>query len=827
MLKPHRTSSWSLTSWRSLAVLGVLVAAPSLTTAACSCGSDTSGAPGGSGPDGGAAGGGGTGGSQSDGGCTTSADCNGGVCVAGACCDSADHVCGAQCCKAGDVCLVDKCATPGKPCFTSNDCDPGQYCETALGDEPDGGTGGAGGGNCTQPLPLPGKCLDLPPICDPDAGTGGATPDGGCLAACEYHPGAGVLHAEPRWTWGPVATTQPDFTDVWSTPAIGRLYDGNCDGKVDVLDSPNVVFVSGRGIDANGIGTCCQCTGAANSACLTGVLRLLDGRTGQEIWSLDKPSASSIGFAGLSTAIGDIDKDGSVDIAAVTGEGFVVLVSGTGQVLRTSDLPIPGHGDATFGWGGGLAVADMDGDGFPEIAYGATVFSTTNGAITRVFSGANGIGGGAVYEALSTFVDLDGAPDGHLELLAGKTAYSADGSVLWNAGPLADGFPAVGDFNLDGKPDVVLVAGGQVRVLEGATGAVVLGPVTLGGTGFGGPPTVADFDGDGKPEIGVAQATFYTVLKPNYGTLALDVLWAKPNHDLSSSVTGSSVFDFEGDGRAEVIYADECFLWVYDGQTGDVRFATPHTSFTATEASLVADVDGDGHAEIMMVSNGADPSAAGWGCDVAPWNQPDPANNRPAWAPPPNAPAYRGLVLFGDKENSWVGTRTLWSEHTYHVSNICDDRDTACDAPNVYGSIPDVEKKNWTLPWLNNFRQNVQDKGIFDAPDGVLSIAVDCTSPVVVHVSVRNIGLASLPSPVDVGIYKQTAGGDVLVAQTATTHALLPGQTELLSATVDPADGTQTDTYLAKIVIDPQNPTFHECREDNNESQPVKANCVQ
>jgi hypothetical protein len=766
---------------------------------------------------------------QPDAGCHADTDCDGGVCLGGACCDTAANVCGAACCGGGTVCLFDKCVTPGKDCHTANDCDPGQYCETALGAQPDGGApdGGADGGVCTQPLPLGGKCLDLPPVCAADAGAPG--PDAGCVSLCEYHPPAGNLNAVQKWQWGPTATTKPNFTDVWSTPVVGRVHDSNCDGKIDELDAPVIVFVSGNDLAGAPNGTNCQSAtlgGTNPSMCHTGVLRMLDGKTGEEIWTLTKASAGSVGFAGLSTALGDIDGDGRVDIVAATGEGFVVMIDGDGNVVRQSDKPIPGNGIATFGWGGGLSIADMDGDGFPEIAFGSTVFSTTGGAITLKFTGAFGIGGGGADEALSTFVDLDLAADNHLELLAGNTAYKADGTVLWHDGTLPDGFPGVGDFNLDGKPDVALVGGGKLWILNGLDGTILLGPVKVPGTGSGGPPTVADFDGDGKPEIGVAMATFYSVLKPDFVGNKIDVLWQTPNHDLSSSVTGSTVFDFEGDGKAEVIYADECFLWVFDGQTGAVRFAAPHTSFTGTEASLVADIDGDGRAEILMVTNGADPSSAGWGCMGA--GGTPVTINGVTWTPSALAnKSYRGIVAFGDSANSWVGTRTLWNEHTYHVNNICDDRDSACDAPNVYGSIPKVEKRNWSLPWLNNFRQNVQDKGLFDAPDATVSLTVDCTSPVILHAQVRNIGLASLPAGVEVDVFKRVGAVDTQVGTATTTHALFPGQTEELVVSADPTMANNKDQFVAKIFNDPAMPKFHECREDNDESDPASAHCVQ
>jgi hypothetical protein len=283
------------------------------------------------------------------------------------------------------------------------------------------------------------------------------------------------------------------------------------------------------------------------------------------------------------------------------------------------------------------------------------------------------------------------------------------------------------------------------------------------------------------------------------------------------------VFDFEGDGKPEVIYADECFLWVFDGATGAVRFAASHTSFTATEASLLADVDGDGHAEMVMVSNGANPGPGGWACEY-PDGGPE-TINAATWVPgPATAKAYRGLVVFGDSADSWVGTRTIWNEHTYHVSNICDDHDTACAAPNVYGSIPNPETKNWGVSWLNDFRQNVQDKGVFNAPDAIVDLAVDCTTPVTAHVAVQNIGEAGLPSGVVVGVFQRASPMDIQLITKSTTLPLLPSQSDPLTFKL-PATAKATDSFYAKIIIDPTHPTFHECRTDNDTSPTVTATC--
>ena len=195
----------------------------------------------------------------------------------------------------------------------------------------------------------------------------------------------------------------------------------------------------------------------------------------------------------------------------------------------------------------------------------------------------------------------------------------------------------------------------------------------------------------------------------------------------------------------------------------------------------------------------------------------------PVWQPAPSGD-YRGITVLGDVENAWVGTRTLWNQHAYEVTNICDPRDSACESGSYYGQIPKNQKPNWKQPWLNNFRQNVQDKGVFDAPDATVSLSVSCRMPVPLTVSVRNMGLSGLPAGVEVGLFR-VASPDQHLGSVFTSIPLLPGQTEVIE--YDAQNATTGDTFFARILVDPATPTFRECRDDNNESQRVTPSCVQ
>jgi hypothetical protein len=394
------------------------------------------------------------------------------------------------------------------------------------------------------------------------------------LAFCQYKPPVGDFKPKIEWSWTGKGGPMPDHADVTHPPLVLHLTDDNKDNKLGPGDVPAVVVITYLDKVPNPFAD--------------GVLRAIRGDTGKELWSVT--AAAHRLNADLMPAAGDLDGDGFPEIVAIDKDGFFRAFDHTGKHLWTSKTKACKDR--------GVSIADLDADGKPEIFSCATVFDNTGVQKWTAASGAY----------MTTAANLDGDAKGTLEIIAGNRAYTHDGKPLWHQTKVTAGYVAVADFGADNDPDVVLVTKGDVYILDGKTGKIEWGPHTLpipnGGdpakAGPGGPPTVADFDGDGKPEIGVAGGYYYVVFDPDGSK---PVLWKKTTKDLSSRITGSSVFDFEGDGKAEVVYADECFLRVYDGTTGKVLFARPTSTRTRTEYPVVADVDGDGRAEIVNVHN--------------------------------------------------------------------------------------------------------------------------------------------------------------------------------------------------------------------------------
>jgi hypothetical protein len=492
-----------------------------------------------------------------------------------------------------------------------------------------------------------------------------------------------------------------------------------------------------------------------------------------------------------------------------------------------------------------VTLADLDDDEHAEVIFEGGVWASDGTRISTV------PGWPALHTGLSSVVadvDVDGVP----ELVVGSATWQWDNATrafvsesYW-AGPGMVGWTAVADFgdfpagagDGPGRAEVVAVYTGQIGVLS--IGGTVLGSVAAPSAG-GGPPTIADYDGDGRPEIGAAFASHYVA----WDFLEGRVLWTQPSQDLSSARTGSSVFDFNGDGRAEVVYGDECYVRVYDGQTGMVVFSQARFSSTWQENPIVADVDADYAAEMVMGMSGPcvptdcpawDPLFAGLGCDTgldcpsgacdaslcrctadaecgATYGCTDPLPTSLGSGLVCRArhlDCQPGLRVYRDARDRWASSRMIWNQHPYSVTNVEDD-----------GTIPrtSVWRRNWETTGLNNFRQNVQGS-LTDVPGPDFTVgrlrAICEGASTRLTAEVCNRGGALIDSGVIV-IFRQPGGAEL--CRLATPDPVPPG----LCAEVECLAPVQADGVF-EALADPDG-VIAECVEGNNTASGL-ADCL-
>lgn len=495
--------------------------------------------------------------------------------------------------------------------------------------------------------------------------------DGSCLFEAEE----GYFKPVVEWQWSK-AVGSAGHDDVMMTPVVG---------DVDRDGMPEIVFTSYTG------------TGYTVSGALT--ILSGDGAGEEGSWT-SVGGYSPCGSGGV--ALGDLEGDGLPEIVFVTSDTRVVAMHADGSLLWASESRPLDFTVMSY-----PVLADLDADGQVEIIAGRAIF-TSDGLLAGV--GAWGQGGSY---AIPVVADLD--MDGIQEVVVGNAAYHKDGSALWtNEQP--DGWTAVGDFDMDGMGEVVSVKDGSAWLFD-QDGTLLWGPVVVPGGG-GGPPTVADFDGDGAPEVGVAGYEGYVV----YDTDGTE-LWMQVTTDYSSARTGSSVFDFEGDGAWEVVYGDELILWVFDGATGAPLLADDrHSSWTLFEYPVIVDVDADGEAEIVLANN-------------------DSIN-----------PGWQGISVFGDATGSWAPTTPVWNQHAYHITNVEDDL-----------SIPTHPVMNWNSGH-NSFRAGgLRDRPGLVAPDlevDVISVCWTCVPAwVELAAQVTNRGTNEVTQDISVSLYARAEDG--------------------------------------------------------------------
>ncbi len=786
--------------------------------------------------------------------CPTGQTCVNGTCVnddtdagPGLCSDGRSE-CGGVCCDAAEVCVDDACVTDLGTCATDADCQEDSYCQD-------------------------GHCIPY--------GTG---PRGDHNDECTQLTLAGLFQPaiQCEWTGPPAGDPYPNHVRVLSTPMV---VDFNLDVDANVIH-PSIVVMTYDGDDGS--------SGFYNGA--TGVIRVLDGATCEQRYNVGS------GLDGCNPpAIADIDMDGRPDIVAHTGYGGIVVYrydAGTDSFVEHC------RGSLTFdaqapGWAA-PSVADLDDDGVPEILSGGIVYDNQCQVLDQSLGLTGHMYRGAGYPVVA---DLDGTLDAQgvpsVELVTGAEVYRFDRTTrtwqtVWDGGTL-QGYVAVADFGtfgadpaqddrytLDGIAEIVIIKSPNAYITT-ADGRVIYGPVPMPSGQGGGPPTVGDFDADGLPEFSCSGSDSIAVFDPDcLGTpdpqfcasqRTDGLLWWQPSQDHSSNITGSSLFDFEGDGRVEVVYADEVFTRVYDGLTGEVLFSQWHSSCTWNEYPVVADVDGDFNAELVVPSNSncsitpetaggtsypagpngfvMDPLFVGLKCDASADCQSGvcdagycrcttdaecggTGSGFVCAAPPAGTGGagntcraewrgqYNGVRVYADVADRWVSSRTIWSQHAYAVSHISEAGHVARTSQWV---------QNWLTPGLNNFRQNVQGEGNpDDAPDltgaqGKITCEVDGSATL--EANACNRGTQSLGQGVPVAFYAGAPADGELLCVAETTQVLPSGSCETVSCDwMDPP--SQADAVDVTVVADDDgsgNSLNSECEEGNNLAYISGAHC--
>lgn len=635
--------------------------------------------------------------------------------------------CGEQlefCCdSASEVCAFNKCVTPTSEnsCTVNEDCDLWSFCDSASG-----------------------RCI-------------AQSED---THACTYRPPIGEFKPKVKWHW-------TNGTGVHGTPIVVNLTDDNGDGKIDENDIPEVVTNTNYG-----------------------ELVALDGKTGKP-WAI---TAQYLFNMNDDIAGADIDHDGKVEILAptftkekdVSKLGLLIL-----NLEKQSDDSYKWVEKyfvrATNYWGDqaniGIdlhpTVMDINSDGDPDIV-------TTDGVIMGPDYGTVhcklGIKGKINYAYYDLFAVGDLDQDGDAEIIS-EALYDKDCNVLipadstrWLYTAYADLLEDENDPEHPGElvPEIVRVGNGIVSVWKMYRNGDVWSQKKVWqknqtSKSGGGNPVIADFDGDGKPDIGVAGRTHLTVFNGQTG----DIVWASKTQDATSEKTGASVFDFEGDGVAEVVYRDEIKIRIYAGpgagkdekgniidadkdgyMDGKILWEEPKTSGTIIDYPLIVDVDNDGRTDIVIASNIKD------------------------WTPPG---MDVGITVYSDTYDNWVRTRRIWNEHAYHVTNINED-----------GSVPKREPANWLNRRLNNYRANTQPASGFNAPnfvpDGLVVSRDKCKeSKLLITATIRNIGSLGISIPVSVSFYIPD------YAYEGKTYSVYLGTVQTSSALA--ADGSQSVSF--------------------------------
>ena len=412
--------------------------------------------------------------------------------------------------------------------------------------------------------------------------------------------------------------SQPGTHEAFSTPAVGNIDGtgqpsivvGGMDGHVRAWH-PDGTLILDQNIDGASI----EASPVLYDTNHDGVLDVIVATTGGMIvvlnvnhpagphlaqWQVSFHDAVGphglLGFFGT-PAIADLDGDGSPEIVAASWDHYIwAWHVNNGAVVANFPRFL-----YDTSWSS-VALKDLDGDGRPEIIVGGDMDN---------YPGAPYPWGGIIWGFWSNGVPLPGFP------------ISLPGQTIWSS-------PAIADLNGDGRKDIIVGTGlnfpdpngREVYAFDMSTRPLAGWPVSVPGRVMAS-PAVGDIEGNGHPDVVVlAEDGLVIAIRSNGAILWTscnldDIHACRPGYGVHGSV---SIADVNHDGTQEVVGMAENWMRVLDGHNGGIKaqYAVPG-SWAAASPPTIAQIQGTSWIIQAFTANTNPDAAPDAGDSLAVW----------------------------------------------------------------------------------------------------------------------------------------------------------------------------------------------------------------
>jgi hypothetical protein len=286
---------------------------------------------------------------------------------------------------------------------------------------------------------------------------------------------------------------------------------------------------------------------------------------------------TNIGGSGFWNApcVGDVDLDGSPEVAAVSWPSNLYLFNNRGEIMPGFPKFLNFQGILDPNPLGSVAMADADGDGDLELYV----------VCARAIFGFHHTGQEIVDG------DLNPASVGVLKLTTIQFSY---------------GTPALADLNADDLPELIVgMRDSRLYVLNPLTGANLPGFPYVSTSNITASPAIGDIDNDGLPEIvfGSSENKVF-VMNPNATAVPGWPQGVQLQEDLDSS---PAIGDLSGDGIPDVVIGasnGNIFAWrstgsLLPGWPKQIRNSL-NQPVAVRSSPILVDVDSDGLPEVIV-----------------------------------------------------------------------------------------------------------------------------------------------------------------------------------------------------------------------------------